>query len=83
MRIIADITKIEIKDEFVIITARDIRNRFHNLFFNEEKWNQIKYEYGGEDILGKCCILDCTENGISSSFIQTDLTNDPIFTIKI
>lgn len=82
MRILANITKIEIKDEFYAITAKDIRKIHHTLFFKEDKWKQIKKEYGCENLIGLLCILEYTENGKDSRFIQTDTGNNFIYTDK-
>ena len=80
MRILAYITKIEAKDEFFVVTAKDVRKRDHSLFFNKSKWNQIINEYGCDDVVGLSCILENTECGNVSRFLQTDTRNKPIFT---
>lgn len=37
MRILAYITKIEAKDEFFVVTAKDVRKRDHSLFFQQKQ----------------------------------------------
>lgn len=80
MRILADIENIEISDKFYRITACDVKGRIHELFFTIEKMKLILSQYDDNSIIGKTCILEFTESGRDSSFIQTDLTNEPIFT---
>ena len=80
MRILATITDTEIKDNFIVITAKDVRNWYHTLYFNKEKRKQIEKEYGTKNIIGLTCILENTECGRISRFIQTDLDNEQIFT---
>lgn len=80
MRILAYITEIEKKDEFFVITAKDVKGWYHTLFFKENKWNQIKKEYDCDDLLGLPRILENTQSGRVSGFIQTDTVNKPIYT---
>ena len=80
MRILADIDNIEISGKFYRITACDIKGRHHALFFSKEKMKLILSQYDDDNIVGKTCILELTEPGIASSFIQTDLGNKPILT---
>lgn len=82
MRILAYIKKIERDDEFFVITAQDVRKCYHTLYFKEDKWKQIKNEYGSNDLLGLACILEYAKSGKISGFIQTDTKNKPIFTDK-
>lgn len=80
MRILADIENIEISDKFYRIIACDVKGRNHELFFTMAKMKMILSQYDDDSIIGKTCILEFTESGRDSSFIQTDLTNEPIFT---
>jgi len=80
MRILADIENIEISGKFYRITACDVKGRHHALFFTKEKIKLILSQYGDDNIVGKTCILELTDPDRVSSFIQTDLGNEPILT---
>ena len=80
MRILADIENIEISGKFYRITACDVKGRHHVLFFTKEKMKMIISQYDDDNIVGRTCILELTGPGRVSSFIQTDLGNEPILT---
>lgn len=78
MRILATITETHYEGDFLVITAKDVRNYYHTLFFEENKAEQIFKEYDTKYIVDKYCILEETDSGRPSSFLQTDLCNEGI-----